>query len=200
MRFALKMPSIITQLVLCTALALSGCAANSGFTTTDTATFTQTNTNMGLDRTYRLGIGDKLKITVFEESDLSGNFEINALGQVSMPLIGEVRAKGYSIAKFREKIRSRLADGYLNNPRVTVEVLNYRSFFVQGEVRNGGEFPYKVGTKIRDAVATAGGYTYRAVRGYVLVTREGQREVRINLPSDAPILPGDNISVPERFF
>ncbi len=200
MRIALKCPSKIAQLVLCATLGMSGCATNSGYTVKEYASAQPTNAGISLDRTYRLGVGDKLKISVFGEEDLSGNFEINALGQVSLPLIGEVRAKGHSVAKVRENIKSKLADGYLNNPRVTVEVMNYRAFFVHGEVRSGGEFTYKVGTKLRDAIATAGGYTYRAVQDHVLITREGHREIRVNLPTDAPVLPGDNIRVPERFF
>ncbi len=196
MRFVLKFPTKLNLAVLCAALLMGGCATGA---TMAPPSFATADKN-GLDRTYRLGIGDKLKITVFEEQDLSGQFEINALGQVSLPLIGEVSAKGLSIANFRNKVRQRLANGYLNNPRVTVEVLNYRSFFVHGEVKNGGEFTFKVGTRLRDAVATAGGYTYRAQQDYVLVTREGQKQYRINLPSDIPVLPGDNIRIPERFF
>ncbi|MGH1418535.1 MAG: polysaccharide biosynthesis/export family protein [Hyphomicrobiaceae bacterium] len=200
MRIAFNHWIIVTQMMLCIVLGLSGCATNTVSTTTDYAISQPTNADLSLDRTYRLGVGDKLKISVYGEEDLSGDFEINALGLVSMPLIGEVRAKGQSVARLRENIKSKLADGYLNNPRVAIEVLNYRSFFVHGEVRNGGEFKYKVGTRLRDAIATAGGYTYRAVHDHVLVTREGRREIRINLPTDAPVLPGDNIRVPERFF
>ena len=153
-----------------------------------------------LQRTYRLGIGDKLKLTVFGEENLSGQFEVNALGQVALPLIGELPAKGLGIAEFRDAVTRRLADGYLKNPRVTVEVLNYRSIFVHGEVKSGGEFQFKNGLKFRDAVAMAGGYTYRANQDHLFLVREGEQEERIALPSDAPVLPGDNIRIPERFF
>jgi polysaccharide export outer membrane protein len=153
-----------------------------------------------LGRTYRLGIGDKLKITVFGEENLSGSYEVNALGQVSLPLIGELRAAGSGINDFREQVARRLAEGYLKNPKVTVEVLNYRPIYVHGEVRSGGEFPYKNGIKFRDAIAVAGGYTYRANQNYLIVVREGQQEVKVPLPTDLPVLPGDNIRVPERFF
>lgn len=154
-----------------------------------------------LTRIYRVGIGDKLKITVYGETDLSGQFEINALGAMSLPLIGEVPARGQSLQDLKEAITLRLSDGYLREPKVSVEVLNYRPFYVHGEVRSGGEYAFKNGVTIRDAVAIAGGYTYRANQGYVLMIREGDnREHRINLPSTAMVLPGDNIRVPERYF
>lgn len=153
-----------------------------------------------LQRTYRLGIGDKLKLTVFGEENLSGQFEVNALGQVALPLIGELPAKGLGIGEFRDTVARRLADGYLKNPRVTVEVLNYRSIFVHGEVKSGGEFQFKNGLKLRDAVAMAGGYTYRADQDHLFLVREGEQESRLAMPSDLPVLPGDNIRIPERFF
>ena len=153
-----------------------------------------------LGRTYRLGIGDKLKITVFGEDNLSGSFEVNAMGQLGLPLIGELRAAGRGINEFRDEVTRRLAAGYLKNPKVTVEVLNYRPIYVHGEVRSGGEFAYKNGIRFRDAIAMAGGYTYRANQSHVIIVREGEQEVKLALPSDLPVLPGDNIKVPERFF
>jgi len=154
-----------------------------------------------VSRVYRLGIGDKLKVTVFGEENLSGTFEVDVHGQVSLPLIGDVAAKDHSIRDFRDQIRIKLAAGYLREPRVSVEVLNYRSFFVHGEVRASGEFKYKTGLTIRDAVAMAGGYTYRANKGYIYLVREGaQVESEVSLPSNLQVLPGDNLRVPERFF
>ena len=97
--------------------------------------------NQALDRTYRLGIGDKIKITVFGEENLSGASEVNAMGQVALPLAGEVPAKGLAINQFRDAVVRRLEDGYLKNPKVTVEVTNYRPIYLQGEVKSGGEYP-----------------------------------------------------------
>lgn len=153
-----------------------------------------------VSRIYRLGVGDKLKVTVFGEDNLSGPFEVNAVGQVSMPLIGEMPAKGLAIHEFRESVTRKLADGYLKNPKVSVEMLNYRPIFVHGEVKNGGEFAYKNGISLRDAIAMAGGYTYRADQSYLYVGREGEPDVAVKTPADVAILPGDNIRVPERFF
>lgn len=153
-----------------------------------------------VSRTYRLGIGDKLKIAVFGEENLSGQFEVNALGQVALPLIGEIPAANRPISEFRENITRKLSDGYLKNPRVTVDVLNYRPIYVHGEVKSGGEFAFKSGLKLRDAVALAGGYTYRANQSYVVIYREGQGEFRAATMGTFAVLPGDNIKVPERFF
>ncbi len=153
-----------------------------------------------LQRVYRLGVGDKLKVTVFGEENLTGPLEVNALGQVSMPLIGEVPAKGLALHEFRDAIAKRLADGYLKSPKVSVEMTNYRPIYVQGEVKNGGEFQFKNGISLRDVVAMAGGYTYRADQTYIYIGREGEPDVAVGLPADVPVLPGDNIRVPERFF
>jgi polysaccharide export outer membrane protein len=154
-----------------------------------------------LSRVYRLGIGDRLKLTVYGEADLSGTFEVNAQGNVALPLVGDIAAKGRGINEFRDAVARRLSEGYLKSPRVSVEVANFRPIYVHGEVRNGGEFAFKNGLKVRDAVAVAGGFTYRADQSYVLLTREGERgEVKVPMAGDLEVLPGDNIRIPERFF
>ena len=97
-------------------------------------------------------------------------------------------------------IAQRLANGYLKNPKVSVEVLNFRPIYVHGEVKSGGEFAFKTGLKLRDAIAMAGGYTYRANQNYVYVSREGEQEVKVPMQNSMPVLPGDNVRIPERFF
>ena len=154
-----------------------------------------------INRIYRLGVGDRLRVTVFGEKDLSGDFDVSVHGRVAMPLIGDVAASNLTIQEFKEAVTARLSDGYLKSPRVSVEVLNYRPFFVHGEVRSGGEYKYKPGISLRDAIAIAGGYTYRAEQSYIVLVRSRDgREVRVAMPSQATVLPGDNIKVPERFF
>lgn len=153
-----------------------------------------------LQRVYRLGIGDKLKVVVFNEENLSGPVEVNALGQVSMALIGEIPAKGLALHEFRDQVARRLADGYLKNPKVSVEMTNYRPIYIHGEVKNGGEFQYKNGLNLRDVVAMAGGYTYRADQTYLYIGREGEPDRALKMPADIAVLPGDNIRIPERFF
>lgn len=150
---------------------------------------------------YRLGSGDKIRVIVFGEQDLSGEFVVGDSGNVDLPLIGAVRAQGSSVPDFQERVVSQLKNGYLNDPKVSVEVLNYRPFFITGEVKSGGEFPYKSGLTVQDAVGVAGGYTYRADTGYAYLRRAGQdRELKVSLDSRIPISPGDSIRVPERFF
>jgi len=153
-----------------------------------------------LQRIYRLGVGDKIKITVFGEDNLSGIVDVNASGNVPLPLAGEVPARGMTIAEFRSAVSRRLADGYLQNPKVTVEVLNYRPIYVHGEVKSAGEFQYKPGLMLRDAVAMAGGFTYRANETYALVVRDGEQPASLPLSASVAVLPGDNIRITERFF
>lgn len=153
-----------------------------------------------LGREYKLGFGDKLKVTVFGEPELSGEFEVDAAGRIAMPLIGPVDAVDMTIEEFKRSAVARLGDGFLKNPRLNVEVTNYRPFYVHGEVRSGGEFKFKNGLRVRDAVAMAGGYTYRADQDYVLLARGNQSMVRVPLPSNISLLPGDNLRIPERFF
>ena len=153
-----------------------------------------------MQRVYRLGIGDKLKVTVYGEENLSGPAEVNALGQVSLPLIGEMPAKGLALNEFKDAVSRRLADGYIKNPKVTIEMTNYRAIYVHGEVKNGGEFQFKNGISLRDVVAMAGGYTYRADQSYLYIGREGEPDVAVALPATVPVLPGDNIRIPERYF
>ena len=183
--------------ILCAGLFAASCASGP---TINTASHLEPTSTGDVERTYRLGIGDKLKITVFGEENLSGQFEVNALGQIALPLIGEIPAANRPISSFRDAVTRKLADGYLQNPRVTIDVLNYRPIYVHGEVKSGGEFPFKSGLRLRDAIALAGGYTYRANQSYVVVYREGVGEMNAQTTSTFTILPGDNIKVPERFF
>jgi protein involved in polysaccharide export with SLBB domain len=195
----LSQSSVANRLcALAAALALASCADGSASITSPISAKSDP-ANLG-SRVYKLGVGDKLKISIYGEPELSGQLEVNALGNVPMPLIGDVPAKGQSISQIRDAVAARLSEGYLKNPKVSVEVLNYRAFYVHGEVRNSGEFQFKPGLKIRDAIATAGGYTYRANPNFVIVTREGAQELKVPLPSDALVQPGDNIRAPERYF
>jgi len=150
---------------------------------------------------YQLGGGDQLRVIVFGEDDLSGEFQIDGDGFVSLPLIGEVQAGGLTLREFETEVEAALADGYLRAPRVSAEVLNYRPFYIIGEVQEGGEYPYTQGMSILNAVAVAGGYTYRADRSRVFITRAGtDGEVAYRADQNVRVLPGDIIRVPERFF
>ena len=150
---------------------------------------------------YRLGADDHVKVTVFGEDSLTGDFAIGSTGTVSMPLIGEVHAAGLTVADLRDAITNDLASGYLKDPKVGVEVSVYRPFFILGEVMKPGTYPYTNDLTVQNAVATAGGYTYRANTKKVFIKREGENEEReYPLNGTVPVAPGDTIRVGERLF
>lgn len=150
---------------------------------------------------YRLTTGDKLKVQVFNEPELTGEYEVGAGGAIAMPLIGDVDARTSTVEEVRQRVTSRLASGFLKSPKVSVQVVSYRPVYVQGEVRQSGEFPYRSGLTVADAIALAGGYTYRAVTDSIYLRRVNDPvEHEVSLSGSVPVLPGDNIRVPERFF
>lgn len=150
---------------------------------------------------YQLGSGDQIRVTVYGEEDLSGEFELDGEGTISLPLIGAVAVGNRSLSDAESLITAQLADGFLVNPRVSIEVLNYRPFYILGEVQDPGSYPYVSGMTVLNAVALASGFTYRASESKIEVTRrvDGvEQKMRIELT--AAVLPGDIIRVPERFF
>lgn len=150
---------------------------------------------------YRLGTGDRLRLNVFGEDNLSGEFVVGGAGTVSLPLIGDITATGKSPTELKTDIEAALADGYLKSPRVNIELLNYRPFFVLGEVSNSGEYPYAEDMTVLNAVATAGGFTYRANKKTVFIKRAGAAaEERFALTATTPVQPGDTIRIGERLF
>ena len=150
---------------------------------------------------YRLGAGDRVKVTVFGHTDLSGRFLVGGNGVVALPLIGKVLADGLTVGEFEERVVAALKPDYLKNPRVSVEVLNYRPFYIIGEVKQPGSYAYVSGMTVVNAIALAGGYTYRARENKIYVTRATDpKNVKHPADHDTQILPGDVIEVPERYF
>ena len=160
-----------------------------------------TNAPSQNDGSYQLGAGDKLRLSVFGESDLGGEFEIDGSGDVRLPLIGQVRAAGLTVHAFEQKIIKLLEDGYLRDPRVSIEVVNYRPFYIIGEVNKPGQYPYVNGMNALNAIALAGGFTPKANKSDVYLQRNGQTGEQ-EYPSDetTKVQPGDVIRIPERFF
>lgn len=184
-------------------VAIAGCAgggdvASTAATSTVGATPTLAKADPTLD--YRLGSGDKLRVIVFGEDDLSGEFDVTGAGKVSLPLIGQVQAAGMTLDEFEAEVRSKLEQGYLTNPKVSVEVLNYRPFYIIGEVDKPGQYPYTNGMNVINAVAVAGGFTYRAKQDEVYITRDGEKEKAYSADQAVKVLPGDIVRIPERFF
>ncbi|QUD89531.1 polysaccharide biosynthesis/export family protein [Phenylobacterium montanum] len=150
---------------------------------------------------YRLGVGDKLRIIVFNEPNLTGEFSVNANGTISFPLIGDVPAVLQTKDDVAATITRRLADGYLRTPQVSIDVIGFRPFYILGEVNKPGEYPYEPGLTVMDAVAAAQGFTYRADKKYVFIKQEHQAaEVRDPLQARVPVHPGDTLRIGERFF
>jgi protein involved in polysaccharide export with SLBB domain len=151
------------------------------------------------DRVYTLGIGDRLRVIVYGEEDLSGEYEIGSQGTINLPLINEIAAANKTISEVEDSVEAKLAEGYLKSPSVSIEVLNYRPFYILGEVNAPGSYPYVNGMTVLTAVALAGGYTYRAREDPVKLSRTGDdREIEVS--PTTPLLPGDIIKVEERFF
>ena len=153
------------------------------------------------DVIYRLGAGDEIKVTVYGHEDLSGNFKVDSAGRLSLPLIKLVKAAGLTEQELEEAITDKLKPDYLLNPRVSVDILSYHPFYIMGEVKNPGGYPYASGMTIANAVALAGGYTYRAKTKAVTVIRENDPDrKKIEANHGTRIFPGDIIEVPERWF
>ena len=150
---------------------------------------------------YTLGNGDQLRITVFGQPDLSGQFEVDGTGSISMPLIGQVEALGLSTPELEERIVEKLDGDYVLNPRVSAEVINYRPYYILGEVNRPGEYPYNSGLTVVNAVAAAGGWTYRARKNVVYIKSVGSnQEQAIELTTSTVVSPGDTIRIGERRF
>ena len=154
-----------------------------------------------VDSSYKLGSGDKLQITTFGEPSLTGTYEVSGAGYVAIPLVGQVKAEGLSTVEFGHQMEAALREGYLKNPNVSIEVLNYRPFYILGEVTKPGEYPFTNGLTVLNAVATANGFTYRANTHHVLIKRANETvEHTVDLTPTTIVQPGDTIRVKERYF
>lgn len=150
---------------------------------------------------YQLGPGDQLRISVFGEGDLTGQFVVSPQGVVAFPLIGDVPAVGLTVEAFTRRLEERLASGFVRQPKANVEVVNYRPFFILGEVGKPGTYPYASTMTVMNAVATAGGFTYRADTRRVYIkhgSELAEREYR--LTSATMVQPGDTVRIAERRF
>ncbi|MEQ1529933.1 MAG: polysaccharide biosynthesis/export family protein [Methylococcales bacterium] len=150
---------------------------------------------------YRLKAEDKIKVTVFGQPDFSGEFVVDGEGNISLPMIQNVNAGGLTLAELESAIVDKLKPDYLLNPRISIEVLNHRPFYIIGEVKNPGSYNYVPGMTVVNAVALAGGYTYRAKTSEVEITKAADAtKSKHHANPDDEISPGDVIEVPERFF
>lgn len=150
---------------------------------------------------YKLGPGDRIYITVYNQEDLTGEYVLDGNGRFSMPLIGLVIAGGLTPVGLETLLIDRFRPDYLVNPRVVVEVRNYRPYYLIGEVSRTGAFDYVQGMTYLTAIAIAGGYSYRAKKDVVFVIRGNDTDRdEIKLDVDDRVQPGDIIRVAERIF
>jgi protein involved in polysaccharide export with SLBB domain len=156
----------------------------------------------GTSEDYVLGIGDRVRVTVFGEPDLSGDMDVSSTGMISMPLVGDIKASGNTVSQIRSAIIAKLKDGYMKDPKLSMDVMSYRPFFIVGEVMKPGSYNYVNGMTVINAVALAGGYTYRADKDGATVRSGGSQsgEEERKVAPDAAVGPGDVITIPERFF
>lgn len=152
-------------------------------------------------QSYILGVDDKLALTVYGEEGLTGEQQVGPDGSIAVSLIGKVRAEGRTVDTVSAEIRDRLAAGYLRNPSVSIAILTFRPFYILGEVNKPGEYAFRKGLSVADAVATAQGFTYRARKKYVYVKHAGaSEELKIDLRPDLLVRPGDTLRIGERYF
>lgn len=180
---------VIVALLLATLAACGGGPVSGG----DAPVFLETPE-------YTLASGDRLRINVFRHEDMSGEFTLDGGGNFAMPLIGRVEAYGLTTSQLEKRIADRLAEGYLVDPQVSIEVLNYRPFYILGEVNKPGQYEFVNGMTVLQAVTIAGGFTYRADQEGVTLKRGGANQPGVVVSPTQPVLPGDVITVEERFF
>lgn len=172
-------------------LPLAACATN-GKTTTY---------SLPAHSVYTLGGGDVLRVKVYGDETVAGSYKVDDAGTISMPLIGQLRVEGKSTAQAAAAIAAALANGFVRNPDVAVEIESYRPFFIQGAIRGGGQFPYVSGMTVRAAVSTAGGYSDTANRMRATIYRKvGETMHKSVVDLDFPIYPGDTIVIAERWL
>ncbi|CCV06464.1 Polysaccharide export protein [Mesorhizobium metallidurans STM 2683] len=154
-----------------------------------------------LEQPYRLGAGDRVRVTVFEQDGLTNTYNVDQSGYVSLPLVGAVPARGHTAQQLEGAIADKLRQGYLRDPDVSVEIDRYRPIFVMGEVGAAGQYSYVPGLTVQKAVAIAGGFTPRANQESVDITRDiNGKVITGRVVTSDPLLPGDTVYVRERLF
>lgn len=152
---------------------------------------------------YKLGAGDKVRVTVFGEQSLNGEYLVGPDGTVALPLIGIVQARGGTITDLQQLIAKKLSPAYILDPRVSIDVINFRPFYILGEVSRPGSYAYTDSLSVAQAVAIAGGYTYRANSKKIFIRHADQTdetEYRLKSKGQVWVQPGDTVRIGERFF
>ncbi len=146
-------------------------------------------------------VAEEIASVLDGEPNLTGEYYVSSRGTLSVPLIGDVTASGQTVPQIAEAVWSKLADGYIRDPKVAAEVLTYRPYYILGEVNKPGEYPYTSDLTVMNAVATAGGFTYRAQTKKVLIRHaQSDKEIETPLTATTPVEAGDTVRIKERFF
>lgn len=150
---------------------------------------------------YQLGSGDRINISVFGQDDLSMEIRLPDVGTINYPFLGELKLVGMTAAEVESLIYEGLLGDYLVNPSVSVSIIEYRPFFIDGEVKRPGGYPYQPGLSVNKAAALAGGYTERANRDKITIVRESDgQQFEFSVSVTDMIQPGDIVTVNQRFF
>ncbi len=150
---------------------------------------------------YQLGSGDRINISVFGQDDLSMEIRLPDVGTINYPFLGELKLVGMTAAEVENLIYEGLLGDYLVNPSVSVSIVEYRPFFIDGEVNRPGGYPYQPGLSVNKAAALAGGYTERANRDKITIVRETDgQQFEFSVSVTDMIQPGDIVTVNQRFF
>ena len=188
-----KQPRLLPALVVL-AMSATGCAS------TPTPISSAADQPAAAIKSYRVNSGDRLRVTVFRHVDLSGEFVLDGGGFFALPLLGAIQGRDRTARELETDIETAFKDGgYLVNPQVGIEILTYRPFYILGEVNQPGSYPYVSGMTAISAIALAGGFTYRAKRSSMTISRSDDGPRR-SIDVTGEILPGDILTVHESFF
>ena len=189
-------------LCLLAAAALAGCSASAnGPTNVALSSYDSPVPPRGAAGPYILGPSDKVHLRDYDDANLTGDYEVNSAGFISLPLVGQVRAAGLTTSQLEKTIAARMKGSVAQNPNINIEIASYAPFYIYGEVKKAGVYSFQPGLTVADAIATAGGLTYRADESTIYLQHAGgqtQEVVRLDVPKR--IFPGDNIRVSERMF
>ena len=158
---------------------------------------------VGQDIEYRLSAGDKIRVVVFGEDTLTGDYVISSGGNLTFPLIGVIKATDQTVEGLQRTIATKLSDGFINNPQVSIQIVSFRPYYILGEINRPGEYPVSTGLTLKQAIAAAGGYTYRAntKRAFLKrATETDERLVDMTGTNTVIVRAGDTIRIVERHF
>ncbi|AYJ86973.1 polysaccharide export protein [Sphingomonas paeninsulae] len=193
--------SLVTSIMMLSLLIPSACAASAS--SPQVASPSSATAAVATDNEYTLAPGDKVRVIVFGEETLTGEYVITSGGNLSFPLVGNMKVTDKTVEQVQVALAAALADGYVNNPRVNIQVISFRPFYILGEVNRPGEYPVSTGLTLQQAVASAGGYTYRAnlKRAYLKRANDTEEKLLI-VKSSGPVIirAGDTIRIGERHF